>query len=134
MDEALVFELIWNNEKVEINGYRLRETLTFSEFEELKARIMEPFLDEEIYRIVEFNASCFSRTSILRIFPKSFEVEGFKPISFVTELPVKAKNQHCLMITIPQSVEEALQLKENDEMIWNEYAGNKVIIEIRRRE
>jgi len=133
-EEVLVFEITWNDGVVDLNGYRLKEAFSFDDFQNLKMVLLEPFLDEQMYRIEEFTASRFNRVSVLRVFPESFEVEGFRPISFVTELPVKAKNQHCLMITIPQSVEEALQLKENDEMIWSEYAENKVTIEIRRRE
>jgi hypothetical protein len=37
------------------------------------------------------------------------------------------------MITIPSSVEEALQLREQDEMVWSEYSENKVTLEVRRK-
>jgi len=132
MSETLVFEFYWANGKVNINGFELRETLTFDEFMQLKTKLLEPFLDD-IYRIHEFQASCFYRISILRRFPNSFEVNGFRPISFVNQLPQKAEGQHCLMITIPSSVEEALQLGEQDEVVWDSYEENKVILEVRHR-
>jgi hypothetical protein len=133
MSETLVFEFYWNNGRININGFELRETLTFDEFMQLKTKLLEPFLDD-IYRIHEFQASCFLRVSILRRFPHSFEIQGFRPISFVSELPLKAEGQHCLMITIPGSVEEALQLKEDDQIIWSEYEENRIVLEIRRKQ
>jgi hypothetical protein len=132
MSETLVFEFYWANGKVNINGFELRETFTFDEFMQLKTKLLEPFLDD-IYRIHEFQASCFYRISILRRFPNSFEVNGFRPISFIHELPQKAEGQHCFFITIPESVEQALQLGKQDEMVWDSYEGNKVILEVRRK-
>jgi hypothetical protein len=132
MSETLVFEFYWANGKININGFELRETLTFDEFQELKMKLLEPFLDD-IYRIHEFQASCFFRVSILRRFPRSFEVQGFKPSSFISELPLKAEDQHCLMITIPESVEQALELREDDQIVWSEYEENRIILEVRRK-
>jgi hypothetical protein len=51
----------------------------------------------------------------------------------VHELPQKAEGQHCFFITIPESVEEALQLREQDEMVWSEYSESKVTLEIRHK-
>jgi hypothetical protein len=132
MSETLVFEFYWANGKVNINSFELRETFTFDEFMQLKTKLLEPFLDD-IYRIHEFQASCFHRVSVLRKLPESFEVNGFRPISFVHELPQKAEGQHCFFITIPESVEEALQLREQDEMVWSEYSESKVTLEIRHK-
>jgi hypothetical protein len=133
MSETLVFEYFWSNGKINVNGYEFTETISYEEFLELKARLLEPFLDDELYRIEELKASCFHRVSILRKFPESFEVNGFRPISFVYELPQKAEGQHCLMITIPGSVEEALELREEDQMVWDSYHENKVILEVRHK-
>ena len=133
MSQVLVFEMVWDNFQLNINGFKFKEPISYEDFNELKSKLLEPFLDETLYRVEEFKASCVHRVSVLRILPNSFEVEGFRPISFVSELPVKAKDQHCLMITIPQSVEEALRLREDDEMLWSEYSENKVTLEIRRK-
>jgi hypothetical protein len=133
MSETLVFEFYWNNGRININGFELRETLTFDEFMQLKMELLVPFLDDELYRIEELKASCFHRVSVLRRLPMSFEINGFRPISFVYELPQKAEGQHCLMITIPKSVEEALELREEDEMVWDEYSENKVTLQVRHK-
>jgi hypothetical protein len=132
MSQVLVFEFYWDG-KVNINGFQLKEAISYEDFGELKARLLEPFLDDELYRIEELKASCFHRVSVLRRLPMSFEINGFRPISFVYELPQKAEGQHCFFITIPESVEQALELREEDEMVWDSYEENKVILEIRHK-
>ena len=69
MTETLVFEFFWSNGKINVNGYEFTETISYEDFGELKARLLEPFLDDELYRIEEKKASCFHRVSVLRKYP-----------------------------------------------------------------